>query len=103
MGSGRTMPQTISAFWLLLRKLLFSRKEILALPLERTYSLQNHDISEDDTSSTCAAEAVYFDFTIFWFDDSIIDSVDPPEHLQMIRPDTNDDDDEEEDDITDGG
>ena len=41
---------------------------------------------------------------LFRFDDSIIDSVEPPEHLQMIRADTNDDDDdEEEDDITDGG
>ena len=40
---------------------------------------------------------------LFRFDDSIIDSAEPPEHLQMIRADTNDDDEEEEDDITDGG
>ena len=39
---------------------------------------------------------------LFRFDDSIIDSAEPPEHLQMIRADTNDDE-EEEDDITDGG
>ena len=61
-----TMPQTVSSFWLLLRKLLFSHKEVLALPLERTYSLQNYDISEDIRTEAAEAAAVYFDPTIFW-------------------------------------
>ena len=33
------MPQSVSSFWLLLRRLLFSRKEVLALPLEQVQEL----------------------------------------------------------------
>ena len=80
------MPQTVSgvsSFWLLLRRLLFSRKEVLALPLERTYSLQvnkvimmmrrsleriqNYDIAEDIRDDIEVVEAdVYIDPTLFW-------------------------------------
>merc|ERR1711915_1060912 len=83
-----TMPK-ITSFWLLVRKLLFSRKkEILAFPMERTYSIHYADVDEEANEVIVATDAINTsiikdetDFSVFWFDDSLSGNL--PEHLKL--------------------
>jgi len=84
------MPKTVSSFWLLLRRMLFLRKES-RLSLERTYSLglgPFADLFDNDPIE----DEIHFDFTSFWSDDVLNDGEEIPEHLQMIVHDNPDDD-----------
>ena len=79
------MPR-ISSLWLLVRTILFHRrKDILTLPMDRTYSI--HYSSEVDEE----ADEVLEDSIIeeIWFDDILTEEL--PDHLNVSLDDDGDD------------